>query len=107
MVIGHQPATRRVSSQLRQMQAVRASSLFPIRPKSPANLRPPWRSGESWPLRVAKTDSIHCLYLPMSRSGASRRDGRGVAMNNLFSTHPPGAERVRRLRELDTTHGPA
>lgn len=45
------------------------------------------------PMKV--NESTECLYIVKPLAG-----GRGKAMANLFSTHPPIEERVRRLRQM-------
>ena len=50
------------------------------------------------PMKV--NESTECLYIVKPLSG-----GRGKAMANLFSTHPPIEERVRRLRQMRPSLG--
>ena len=64
-------------SQLCQIPAARARSRAATRALTPSSVRPPWCSRVSWPLRVSKTDSIHCRIPPSlpKRGLSSLRSG--------------------------------
>ena len=58
-------------------------------------------SGDKEPLEVANKATANMFIINPWRANVKGKDGRSFAAG-LFSTHPPTADRIRRLEEMDT-----
>src|SRR3954451_20502782 len=74
------------TSWLWRMAAARASRRHAMRAMRPGMVCAPWRSRESWPLRLSMIDSIHWRTAPSSpkRRGSSLRSGRSSRPAHLL-----------------------